>query len=815
LENDTVRDYKKEYREYHSSTKQKKLRALRNKANRTMSPGPGKEVDHKVPLSKGGSNGKSNWRVVSRKTNREKYDKTANYRASLARRIRLLKKLKKLQADEYALYNNLAQEETSKLSSDLSWGDVVTGSLGAGTGYAAGSMVSPNASVPLSIAGMVGALKAKGHLTDSEQHKNILRDNAASIIGAMAGSIYGSTYADEPTVFNTLAGTAIGSGIGLGIDSFRKKGLKFLLDNKSAILASKAGATLGSFAGLPGIALGGELGTHLGSKIDEKINKKEASMGPLTAFMKLSEKGVAEKTDPSKWESAKRQAKAKMGGKHSARAMQLATQIYKKNGGGYSGKNPSAKTNKLKKWTKQKWRWSGEREKESSLLGLSAENLPYGILGGAAMGYIANRGGLTPLQQRAVINTGIYGASGIVEGIKSDDGFHLTDLYPGLFSDIATAPIALLSDNPRYLSTPGMANILIGGVAGAYGLQKAREARTARMKLLKSENTLKKEAGRGVYLPSRSIAQLKSNAKGKEKLRRASRIKSEATRDGDQYAKTDIHKGKKRGEVKTSKLRASLLAAQDATGKYTSSGARGAAEEVVSNTATGKALTAAGSAVSRNAQNLSSGIANSGARASKALVDKSDGALAAGKRLSNAVARSNIGGNSAVAAKARNAISRSARGAGSVASKALSTGSAAVNKLAPRAANIASKALPIAAKSMKSLGGSAFLPVDIYNRGAAAADNFVPAPVKKETPSERLGNSMVDAATFATGLGTGVLGTALAVPAMARVHARAIQLAGEQGAKRAKSRVDLLREGKVEEERRLAEQDPRYHELFF
>lgn len=39
---------------------------------------------------------------------------------------------------------------------------------------------------------------------------------------------------------------------------------------------------------------------------------------------------VAVKRDPAKWARAKAQAKAKMGGKHSARAMQLATQIYKR-----------------------------------------------------------------------------------------------------------------------------------------------------------------------------------------------------------------------------------------------------------------------------------------------------------------------------------------------------------------------------------------------------------------------------------------------------------------------------------------------------
>ncbi len=68
---------------------------------------------------------------------------------------------------------------------------------------------------------------------------------------------------------------------------------------------------------------------------------------------------VAIKRDPAKWEAAKREAKAKMGGKHSARAMQLAVQIYKKKGGEYAGKKPAPSSNKLRTWTKQKWQWSG------------------------------------------------------------------------------------------------------------------------------------------------------------------------------------------------------------------------------------------------------------------------------------------------------------------------------------------------------------------------------------------------------------------------------------------------------------------------
>jgi len=64
--------------------------------------------------------------------------------------------------------------------------------------------------------------------------------------------------------------------------------------------------------------------------------------------------GVATKRDPAKWAKAKSRAKAKMGGKHSARAMQLATKYYKDAGGSYEGKKKSS--NKLSKWTKQKWK---------------------------------------------------------------------------------------------------------------------------------------------------------------------------------------------------------------------------------------------------------------------------------------------------------------------------------------------------------------------------------------------------------------------------------------------------------------------------
>jgi 5-methylcytosine-specific restriction endonuclease McrA len=74
--NKADRPYKKEYDEYHSTPEQKRKRAMRNTARRRkerdgdVSKGDGKDVDHKKPLSKGGSNAPSNTRVVSKSANR-------------------------------------------------------------------------------------------------------------------------------------------------------------------------------------------------------------------------------------------------------------------------------------------------------------------------------------------------------------------------------------------------------------------------------------------------------------------------------------------------------------------------------------------------------------------------------------------------------------------------------------------------------------------------------------------------------------------------------------------------------------------------
>jgi 5-methylcytosine-specific restriction endonuclease McrA len=71
-----ARDYAKEYREYHSKPEQIRNRSKRNMARRDMEErgavrkGDGKDVDHKKPLSRGGSNAASNLRAVPKSKNR-------------------------------------------------------------------------------------------------------------------------------------------------------------------------------------------------------------------------------------------------------------------------------------------------------------------------------------------------------------------------------------------------------------------------------------------------------------------------------------------------------------------------------------------------------------------------------------------------------------------------------------------------------------------------------------------------------------------------------------------------------------------------
>ena len=71
-----ARNYLKEYANYQGQPEQIKKRSQRNKARRALMKqgrvrkGDGKDVDHKRPISKGGSNSPSNLRVQSDNANR-------------------------------------------------------------------------------------------------------------------------------------------------------------------------------------------------------------------------------------------------------------------------------------------------------------------------------------------------------------------------------------------------------------------------------------------------------------------------------------------------------------------------------------------------------------------------------------------------------------------------------------------------------------------------------------------------------------------------------------------------------------------------
>lgn len=79
------------------------------------------------------------------------------------------------------------------------------------------------------------------------------------------------------------------------------------------------------------------------------------------------------RTNEKLWEKSKAKAKAKMGGKHSARAMQLAGKLYREAGGGYTGKKTKAQKS-MSKWTKEDW---GTKSGKPSTVGKGATGERY------------------------------------------------------------------------------------------------------------------------------------------------------------------------------------------------------------------------------------------------------------------------------------------------------------------------------------------------------------------------------------------------------------------------------------------------------
>lgn len=59
-------------------------------------------------------------------------------------------------------------------------------------------------------------------------------------------------------------------------------------------------------------------------------------------------------SNPLLWEHAKREAVRRLGGRHSARAMQLAGRLYREAGGGYRGPR-TAPQRSMARWTSERW----------------------------------------------------------------------------------------------------------------------------------------------------------------------------------------------------------------------------------------------------------------------------------------------------------------------------------------------------------------------------------------------------------------------------------------------------------------------------
>lgn len=77
-------------------------------------------------------------------------------------------------------------------------------------------------------------------------------------------------------------------------------------------------------------------------------------------------KTVAKRRDPELWERSKKKACTKYGlCKHSARKMQRAVQIYKAEGGRYTG--PKRSDNSMRLWTNQRWRTASGKKSNGKL----------------------------------------------------------------------------------------------------------------------------------------------------------------------------------------------------------------------------------------------------------------------------------------------------------------------------------------------------------------------------------------------------------------------------------------------------------------
>ena len=454
------RDYKREYRLFHSSPEAKRNRAKRNLWNRRLKGKvpAGHEIDHKRQLRDGGGNGRDNIRFMRVSKNRSEHNRSKAVKDHMRKESSIgagagvgalgLGSIAALEAPKGKKLEHAAK------------GALLGGLLGGGIGAAHKALpgVAAKAEESLVKASSYPTKRRKIEVDREKVRDHITgtRKNVGTVLGGGLGLLAGSK--------GGLGAMALASGVGSGLGYFASKALRtkdseveaFInennLDNRrdrdytdaemaalsagggiadlsarermrkrfaktaakrrkmthvdpdkynnsfrlgrsvgGGMAGGMLGGTLGALSGRPVYgAIGAGLGAGLGYATyspysDEEVyqrtrrTRRDLVKANLRARLEdvhpdilnadnetflneediRKEASVAVKRDPAKWEAAKREAKAKMGGKHSARAMQLATQIYKKRGGTYAGKKPSSSNNKLRKWTKQKWQWSG------------------------------------------------------------------------------------------------------------------------------------------------------------------------------------------------------------------------------------------------------------------------------------------------------------------------------------------------------------------------------------------------------------------------------------------------------------------------
>ncbi len=291
------RDYKREYRLFHSSPEAKRNRAKRNLWNRRLKGKvpAGHEIDHKRQLRDGGGNGRNNIRFMPISKNRAEHNRKSVIRDHMRKQANMKKrKMTHVDPDKYNASFRLGQS-------------VGHGLAGAGLGAVLGGM---------SGRGVPGVLIGTGA--------------GALGMGALGYSTYKRK--SDDLVYNVTKRTK------------RKYVDPRLLADIENVHPDILNADNETF-------------------LSEDDIRKEASFVPFVQSHWVKVAAVAQKRDPAKWEQAKRDAKAKMGGKHSARAMQLAVKLYKSRGGEYVGGKQSSSKNKLSKWSKQKWQWSGKDKK--------------------------------------------------------------------------------------------------------------------------------------------------------------------------------------------------------------------------------------------------------------------------------------------------------------------------------------------------------------------------------------------------------------------------------------------------------------------